>query len=246
MGLPVKLEGVSKTYPNSVVGLKPTDLSFEPGKVTVLLGPSGAGKSTLLRLINGLETATTGQIRVGDLAVTPKSLRAIRQQVGMVFQQFNLVPRLTVMANVLCGRLAYRSWVNALFFSFPESDFELASEAMKQVGVGEKAWMRADQLSGGQPQRVAIARTMVQEARVILADEPVASLDPTTSKEVMDILVAAAKSRGATLIINLHQVDLAKTYADRLIGLKNGSILFDVASDQLTEELVEELYRANP
>jgi phosphonate transport system ATP-binding protein len=194
-------------------------------------------------MINGLESPTEGNIEVGDIQVTPANLRAVRRTVGMVFQQFNLVPRLSVMANVLCGRLAYRNWVTSLFFAFPESDYEMARQAIKSVGLEGREWDRVDRLSGGQQQRVAIARTLVQGASVILADEPVASLDPATSEEVLGLLVALAREHHATLILNLHQVDLAQKYADRIVGIQKGKVLCDVPADALTPELQKSLYR---
>lgn len=242
MSLPVRYEGVVKRYENGVVAMRGVDLTIEAGKVTVVLGPSGAGKSTLLRLANGLELPSEGKVWIGDTLVTSNNLREVRRKVGMIFQQFNLVPRLSVTANVLCGRLAYRSWINSLFFMFPQADFAMAEEAVGRVGLTERAWQRADRLSGGQQQRVAIARTLVQQAQVVLADEPVASLDQATSREVMDLMVEAVKSRNATLIVNLHQVDLAKAYADRIVGVRKGQILFDVLPQDLDETRIAELY----
>ena len=243
MGVDVRLTGVTKRYPNGILAVDDIDLCFGPGEVSVVLGPSGAGKSTLLRMINGLELASSGAVTVGELTVQPKTLRDVRKTVGMVFQQFNLVPRLSVMANVLCGRLAYRSLITSLFFTFPESDFVLAREALAQVGLQDRAWERVDKLSGGQQQRVAIARTLVQQAEVVLADEPVASLDPNTSEEVLDLLVGAARAKHASLILNLHQVDLAMKYADRIIGIKKGRVLFDVPPGELDEAKRKALYQ---
>ena len=243
MGMDVRLSGVTKKYPNGVLAVDGIDLCFAPGEVTVVLGPSGAGKSTLLRMINGLELPTSGSVSVGDLKVEAKTLREVRKKVGMVFQQFNLVPRLSVMANVLCGRLAYRSVLTSIFFTFPESDFLLAREALEQVGMHDRAWERVDRLSGGQQQRVAIARTLVQQAQVVLADEPVASLDPNTSEEVLDLLVTAARAKDASLILNLHQVELATKYADRIIGIRKGKVLFDVSPLEFDEAKRKELYQ---
>lgn len=242
MGAGVRLAGVKKRFPNGVQALRGVDLTFDAGEVAVILGPSGSGKSTLLRTVNGLELATEGRVTVGDLEVTPRNLHAVRKRVGMVFQQFNLVPRLTVMANVLCGRLAYRNWVTSLFFTFPASDFDLAYKAIEQVGLKGREWDRVDKLSGGQQQRVAIARTLVQQPEVVLADEPVASLDPSTSEGVMDLLVGLARSNGTTLIINLHQVDLAIKYADRIIGIQQGCVHFQSRPEDLDEGLQRSLY----
>jgi phosphonate transport system ATP-binding protein len=242
VGAGVRLNGVTKRFPNGVEALKGIDLSFDPGEVAVVLGPSGSGKSTLLRTINGLESTSSGKVQVGDLQVQAKNLLAVRRHVGMVFQQFNLVPRLTVMANVLCGRLAYRNWLTSLFFTFPASDFDLAYAAIEKVGLKGREWDRVDRLSGGQQQRVAIARTLVQQPQVILADEPVASLDPSTSEGVMELLVNLARQNGTTLIINLHQVDLAMRYADRIVGIKQGLVHSDTLPNGFTEELQRSLY----
>lgn len=238
----VRMENVSKRFPNGVEALKGINLEIAPGEVTVVLGPSGAGKSTLLRLANGLETPSQGEVHVGDQLVSPACVREIRRHVGMVFQQFNLVPRLSVMANVLCGRLAYRNWLSTLFFAFPQSDFELAWSALERVGLKDRAWERVDRLSGGQQQRVAIARTLVQQPKVILADEPVASLDPATGEEVMALLVEAARADGGALLINLHQVDLALRYADRILGVRAGEIVFDGPPAEWTPEVQKRLY----
>jgi phosphonate transport system ATP-binding protein len=240
----VQFGNVTKRFPNGVTALNGINLEFFPGQVAVVLGPSGAGKSTLLRIINGLESPTEGTVTVGDLSVTPGNHRAVRKRVGMVFQQFNLVPRLSVMANVLCGRLAYRNIWTSLFFTFPASDFQLAEQALAAVGLADRAWDRVDKLSGGQQQRVAIARTMVQQGAVILADEPVASLDPATSIEIMDILVKIAKDTGCSLILNLHQVDLALKYGERIIGIKRGVVQFDSKPSDLGEDQIAALYAA--
>ena len=243
MSAGVRLTGASKQYANGVQAISDLDLVINPGEVVVILGPSGAGKSTLLRMINGLETPTKGVIMVGDTQVLPSNHRQIRRTVGMVFQQFNLVPRLSVMANVLCGRLAYRNWLTSLFFAFPVADYDLATRAIKSVGLEGREWERVDRLSGGQQQRAAIARTLVQGASVILADEPVASLDPATSVEVLELLVNLARTKHTTLILNLHQVDLALRYADRIVGIRAGRVLCDVCPPDLTPELQRSLYQ---
>jgi phosphonate transport system ATP-binding protein len=162
----------------------------------------------------------------------------------MVFQSFNLVPRLSVMANVLSGRLGYRNWITSLLFAFPKSDFELAHGAIRAVGLEGREWDRAETLSGGQQQRVAIARTLVQAPKMILADEPVASLDPVTSVEVMRLLVGLARERNVGLVVNLHQVDLARQFADRIVGIRRGRVLCDVAPADLSDNLIAELYGA--
>lgn len=238
----VRYDRVTKRFPNGVTAVNGVTLEFDAQRVCVVLGPSGAGKSTLLRLANGLETPTEGSVYVGEQPVVPKSFRPIRREVGMIFQQFNLVPRLSVLANVLCGRLAHRSWLTSLFFAFPHSDFELAFEALRAVGLQGREWERAERLSGGQQQRVAIARTLVQQPKVILADEPVASLDPATSEEVLRLLVQVARERGVGVVINLHQVELARMFADRIVGIKQGQVVFDIDPDELDEKKTRELY----
>jgi phosphonate transport system ATP-binding protein len=239
----VVLRGVGKVFGNGIAALNDVSLSVSPGSTVIVLGPSGAGKSTLLRMINGLETPSSGDITLCGQPVEKRRLREVRRQAGMVFQQFNLVPRLSVMANVLCGRLSYRNLLTSLFFVFPKSDFDLANSALKRVGLEGRSWDSVSRLSGGQQQRVAIARTLVQECKVVLADEPVASLDPATSEDIMQLLVEAAKERGTTLIVNLHQVELAKKFGERIVGMKKGQIIFDLRADELTDERVNELYR---
>jgi phosphonate transport system ATP-binding protein len=164
----------------------------------------------------------------------------------MVFQHFNLVPRLSVMVNVLTGRLAYRSVLTSLTYLFPASDHELAESALKKVGLADKAWDRADRLSGGQQQRVGIARALVQQPKLILADEPVASLDPATSDEVMRLMVDLARSEGVALVVNLHQVDLARQYCDRIVGLRAGKVVIDGAPATLSDSDLHSLYGGRP
>ncbi len=238
----LRFERVEKTFPNGVRALRDVSLDFHAGEVATVLGRSGAGKSTLLRCANGLETVTSGQVTVDGTPVGPSTLRQVRRQVGMVFQQFNLVPRLSVMANVLCGRLGERDWRTSLFFAFPKEDYDLAEEALEKVGLADRAWDRADRLSGGQQQRVAIARTLVQRPKVVLADEPVASLDPSVSETVMELLVESVRATGSALVMNLHQVETARRFSDRIIGIREGSVSFDVPASQLDEGLTAPLY----
>ncbi|MDG4868571.1 phosphonate ABC transporter ATP-binding protein [Guyparkeria sp. 1SP6A2] len=239
----IVIDRVAKTYPNGTQALKDISLSIEPGHFTVILGPSGAGKSTLLRLMNGLETPSAGRISVHGTVLDKTNLRAIRREVGMVFQHFNLVGRLNVMTNVLTGRLAYRSWMGSVLHLFREEDFQTAHGALARVGLTEKAWVRADQLSGGQQQRVGIARALAQRPRVILADEPVASLDPVTSREVLDLLKTICQDDQIPVVANLHQVEYAREYADRVIGVNAGQVVFDGSPDQLTDAMVDTLYQ---
>lgn len=234
---------VEKRFSNGFHALKGVSAEIAAGSFTVVLGPSGAGKSTLLRLVNGLETPTQGQICVDDTVVSQANLRAIRGEVGMVFQHFNLVGRLSVMTNVLVGRLKHRSWLGSVMYLFRREDMAIAHEALQRVGLVDKSWERADRLSGGQQQRVGIARALTQKPRVILADEPVASLDPVTSEEIMQLLQEICKRDRITLLVNLHQVNLAKRYADRIIGLNAGRVVFDGRPSQLDRAALANIYQ---
>lgn len=238
----IKLSGVHKHYGNKVHALKGVDLDIPPGQFLVILGPSGAGKSTLIRLLNGLETPSEGQVVIDGTELTKRNLRSVRAKVGMVFQQFNLVDRLNVMTNVLSGRLGKRNWFTSSFFLFPRSDLNLAHRSLARVGLVEKAWVRADQLSGGQQQRVGIARALAQEPALILADEPVASLDPITSTEIMGLLRDICDEQGISVVANLHQLDYARDYAHRIIGLNNGRIVFDGPPEQLDSDAEARIY----
>jgi phosphonate transport system ATP-binding protein len=241
MGSQIQVFEVKKVF-GQVRALDRVSLTVEAGEVVAILGPSGSGKSTLMRCINGLETPTSGAVHVEGLEVRPNTVRAVRRRVGMIFQRFNLVPRSTVMSNVLVGRLGYRGWVTNAFGWFPGEDFALAEDALREVKLLDRAWDRADRLSGGQQQRVGIARAIVQQTAAILADEPVASLDRETSHEVMRLLLRVARERGTTLLINLHQVELAKGYADRIVGLRAGQIEFDLPSARVEERHLDLLY----
>ena len=241
----IELRNVSKMYPNGTTGLNKINLAFAKGEFVVIVGLSGAGKSTLLRSINRLHDISGGDILINGQSITKakgKQLRLIRRNVGMVFQSFNLVKRSTVLRNVLAGRVGYHSTFKTLTGRFPERDMNLAFEALDRVNIVEKAYSRADELSGGQQQRVAIARVLAQEAKIILADEPVASLDPLTTKQVMDDLKKINTELGITTIVNLHYVDLARQYATRIIGLRAGQVVFDVPVGEATDERFAEIY----
>lgn len=241
----ITIKDVTKCYPNGFEALKGVSAEIEAGSFTVILGPSGAGKSTLLRTINGLETPTAGTIRISEQLVSKATLRQVRSHVAMVFQHFNLVDRLSVMTNVLTGRLSYRSWLGSLLYLFQRCDLDIAHDALVRVGLTEKAWSRADRLSGGQQQRVGIARALAQQPRVILADEPVASLDPVTSEEIMGLLREICTRDGITIVVNLHQVELAKRFADRVIGLNEGLIVYDGPAAGLDRATLSRIYRRN-
>jgi phosphonate transport system ATP-binding protein len=219
--------------------------SVTPGGFIGVIGRSGAGKSTLLRTINRLAPATSGRVLFNGEDVTAlkgKDLRKWRARSAMIFQQFNLIGRLDVLTNVLMGRLSdIPSW-RSLFQLWPENDIAVAMSALEQFDMAQHAAQRADQLSGGQQQRVAIARAMVQEPEIILADEPIASLDPRNTKIVMDALLRINKHFGITVLCNLHSLDLARSYCDRLIGMAAGRVVFDGAPSALTEHIARELY----
>lgn len=238
----IEMRGVEKTYPNGFQALKGIDLRIDEGSLVVVVGSSGAGKSTLLRTINALDPATAGEVSVDGLRVSRKSQRKVRTKVAMVFQQFNLVDRLSVMTNVLTGRLAYRHPLESLLYLFRKGDLDVAHQALDRVGLVDKAWSRADALSGGQQQRVGIARALAQQPSVILADEPVASLDPVTSREVLDLLRTISRETGITVIANLHQVEFTRQFADRVVGLNAGHVVFDGAPIDLTRGTLARIY----
>lgn len=239
----ISIESVTKRFPNGFEALKGISTDIAAGSFTVILGPSGAGKSTLLRLLNGLETPTGGSVRIAGETLEKATLRKLRSSVAMVFQQFNLVERLSVVTNVLTGRLAHRSWVGSVFYLFRNEDMDIAQEALARVGLTDKAWSRADKLSGGQQQRVGIARALAQRPKVILADEPVASLDPVASEEIMGLLREICDRDGITVVVNLHQVDLARRFADRIIGMNSGKIVFDGSPKHMTQSVMRTIYQ---
>ncbi|MEK5160883.1 phosphonate ABC transporter ATP-binding protein [Paenibacillus sp. FSL R5-0527] len=241
----IELRNISKIYPNGTRGLDQINLSIEKGEFVAVVGLSGAGKSTLLRSINRLHDISEGDILIGGKSITNaagKELRTIRRDIGMIFQSFNLVKRSTVLRNVLAGRVGYHSTLRTLLGLFPKEDIELAFGALDRVNIVEKAYARADELSGGQQQRVAIARVLAQEAKIVLADEPVASLDPLTTKQVMDDLKRINLELGITTIVNLHFIDLARQYATRIIGLRAGRVVFDGPVSEATDERFAEIY----
>ncbi|MFD1954543.1 phosphonate ABC transporter ATP-binding protein [Paenibacillus thailandensis] len=241
----IELRNVSKVYPNATKGLNNINLTIGKGEFVAVVGLSGAGKSTLLRSINRLHDITEGDILINGSSITQakgKQLRLIRRDIGMIFQSFNLVKRSSVLRNVLAGRVGYHSTLRTVLGRFPKQDVDLAFEALNRVNIVEKAYSRADELSGGQQQRVAIARVLAQEAKIILADEPVASLDPLTTKQVMDDLKKINVELGITTIVNLHFIDLAREYATRIIGLRAGEVVFDGPVSEATDERFAEIY----
>jgi phosphonate transport system ATP-binding protein len=239
----IRLENVSLTYPNGFMGLHPLSVEFLSGQFTVLIGTSGAGKSTLLRCLNFLNRPTTGSIEVEGLGLLQpgRVLREHRRRTAMIFQQHHLIGRHTALQNVLQGRVGYHSTLRGLW-PLPEADQRLALECLERVGLLEKAFERADNLSGGQQQRVGIARALVQQPCLILADEPVASLDPATSTNVLSLLHAVCKEDGIPAIVSLHQVELAKRFADRVIGLSQGKVAYDGDAAGLCEKTLDDIY----
>lgn len=241
----IRFDAASVTYPGGFTALTDISLEIPDGQFVVIVGLSGAGKSTLIRTVNGLVPVTSGRVMVGDRDVTRlkrRQLRALRADVGMIFQHFNLVNRTTVLNNVLMGRL-YRvpAW-RALLGWWGRAEVEVAMQALERVEIVDKAYVRASNLSGGQQQRVGIARALAQQPTVLLADEPVASLDPPTSHAVMRYLRQINRELGITTLVNLHFLDLARTYADRIIGLRAGRLVFDGPGDAVDERVFEEIY----
>jgi len=241
----IEFKNVRKVYPNGTVGLDNINLTIHPGEFVIIVGLSGAGKSTLLRSINRLHEITDGEIIIDGKSITKAKgldLRRIRRDIGMIFQNFNLVKRVSVLRNVLSGRVGYHSTLRTLLGLWPKHDVELALDALERVNIVEKAYARADELSGGQQQRVSIARALAQEAKIILADEPVASLDPLTTRQVMDDLKRINQELGITTVVNLHFLDLAREYGTRIIGLRAGKVVFDGPVEQATDEVFSEIY----
>lgn len=236
---------ISKTFPDGTQALKGIDLTINKGEFVVIVGLSGAGKSTLIRCVNRLVEPTAGSLIVEGQDVTkmPEAqLRRWRTKVGMIFQNYNLVKRSSVLRNVLAGRLGHTGTFRSLLGLFPREDVELAKRCLERVGIPEKTFSRADQLSGGQQQRVSIARALCQQPSIMLADEPVASLDPPTSHAVMRDLKRINREDGITTLVNLHYIDMAMEYADRIIGMRAGEIVFDGSAHGVTEQTFEEIY----
>lgn len=241
----IKFDNVSKVYPNGVQALKDVTLTIEQGEFVAIIGLSGAGKSTLIRAVNRMHDITQGSLTVNGFEVNNlkgKALRRFRRKIGMVFQSFNLVPRITVIKNVLTSRVPDMPMWKSLIGLYSKNDKIIALEALDKVGILDKAYTRADQLSGGQQQRVALARTLAQNPEIILADEPVASLDPVTAAQVMDDFKRINKDMKISVIINIHHVDLALKYADRVVGIRAGEIIYDGPTTEVTEEILTQIY----
>lgn len=242
----IEFRNVSKVYPNGVKGLENINLKINQGEFIAIIGLSGAGKSTLIRTINKMIDITSGSLIVNDKEVNSlkgKELRKFRRNIGMIFQSFNLVTRISVIKNVLNAKIPDISFVRSLFGIFTKEEKLQALDALDKVGILEKAFVRTDQLSGGQQQRVALARTLVQNPEIILADEPVAALDPITSKKVMDDFKRINKEMNISILINIHHIDFALNYADRIIGIRDGKIVYDGSVENVTEEILENVYK---
>ena len=242
----IEFQNVSKRYPNGFEALKDINLKIEQGEFAAVIGLSGAGKSTLIRTINRMHDITEGTLTVDGINVMElqgKSLRAFRRKIGMIFQSFNLITRTTVIKNVLTAFVPELPWWRAFLGIFRKEEKIAALEALDQMGILDKAFVRADQLSGGQQQRVALARTLAQNPQIILADEPVASLDPVTARQVMDDFQRINRDMNITVIINIHHVELALQYASRVIGIREGKIVYDGPSSQVTQQILDGIYQ---
>ena len=239
----LKIQGLKKTFDDGTQALRGVDLTVKHGEFIVVLGPSGSGKTTLLRSINGLVQPDYGSINFKDKIISQTTLPFLRKRTGMVFQDFNLVDRLSAINNVLTGLLDTSNKLMSMFYLFTREQKLLALNCLERVGLLDKAYARADQLSGGQKQRVGIARAIVKNPVLLLADEPVASLDPMISKSIMILLRDIGREIGITVICNLHQVDLALNYSDRIIGLSGGRIVLNKLTSDIDEAYIRNIYR---
>jgi len=242
----IRIRGLRKVFPPDNVALDGVDLDIGAGEFVMVIGQSGAGKTTLLRCLNRLVEPTAGDVQLNGSHVTgapAEALRSVRRQMGVIFQQFNLVKRASVLENVLAGRLGHVPGLLSLLGGFPERDRDLALACLRQVGLEELAPRRADTLSGGEQQRVAIARALAQEPKVILADEPTASLDPKLTESIMEILQRINVERRLTLVVSQHMLETALTYGTRIVGLRQGRVIFDGPPNAITPDIVEDIYQ---
>ncbi len=241
----LQLQNLGKSYKTGDDALKGVNLEIPDGQIVGLIGPSGAGKSTLIRCVNRLVEPTTGKVILNDVDVTTLSssgLRKERRKMGMIFQEYALVDRLTIMENVLSGRLGYVGFWKSFFRKYPQSDVDEAFRLLERVGLDHMVDKRADELSGGQKQRVGIARALIQDPEVLLIDEPTASLDPKTSRQIMRLISELCKERNLSTIVNIHDVALAQMYVERIVGLQMGEIVFDGPPDGLTPDVLTQIY----
>jgi phosphonate transport system ATP-binding protein len=241
----LRLEGLTKRYRTGDLALDGVDLAVPAGQVMALIGPSGAGKSTLIRCVNRLVEPSSGRVLLGDLDVTAlarRDLRRARRRMGMIFQEYALVERLTVMENVLSGQLGRVSFWRSYFRRFPPEAVRLAYATLERVGLADHVDKRADALSGGQRQRVGIARALLQQPEILLVDEPTASLDPKTSRQIMRLICELCAERNLAAVINIHDVQLAQLFVQRIVGLRAGRLVFDGSPDALTSEVLTKIY----
>ncbi|MEG0471780.1 MAG: phosphonate ABC transporter ATP-binding protein [Solibacillus sp.] len=241
----LEVKNISKQYEKDKKVLSDISFDVNGGEFISIIGPSGAGKSTLLRCINRMVDFSSGEILFHDtniMSLSKKDLRKYRTQIGMIFQHYNLVSRLTVIENVLHGRLGYKTTFQGVMTRFTEEEKSEAFHLLEKLGMGEHAYKRCDQLSGGQKQRVGIARALIQQPKILLCDEPIASLDPNSSKIIMDHLKNISQDLRITCIVNLHQVDVAKHYSERIIGLNGGRIVYDGTPQKLTNANIHQIY----
>ncbi len=241
----LRVEGLTKRYRTGDLALDQVDLEVPAGQVMALIGPSGAGKSTLIRCVNRLVEPTAGRVRLGETEITGltrAALRRARRRMGMIFQEFALVERLTVMENVLSGQLGHVGFWRSYFRRFPQSAVDMAYATLERVGLAEHVDKRADALSGGQRQRVGIARALLQQPEILLVDEPTASLDPKTSRQIMRLICELCAERHLAAVINIHDVQLAQLFVQRVVGLRAGKVVFDGAPSALTPEVLTRIY----
>src|SRR6516162_7395294 len=241
----LRIKGLTKRYRTGDLALKGVDIDVPDAQVMALIGPSGAGKSTVIRCINRLVEPTSGRVALNDTEITTlagRELRHMRARMGMIFQEYALVERLTVMENVLSGRLGYVGFWRSYLRRFPQADVDEAFRLLGRVGLDQAADKRADELSGGQRQRVGICRALIQNPDLLLVDEPTASLDPKTSRQIMRLIKELCTERGLSAIINIHDVMLAQMFAERIVGLRLGEIVYDGAPSGLTAEVLTRIY----
>lgn len=248
MGTVLKFDNVTKDYSNGIHALKNASFEVEEGEFISIIGPSGSGKSTILRSINKLISITDGEITLDGVSVNKqkgKNLRHLRRNIGMIFQNYNLVYSLSVFQNVLHGCLGYMEGLKGIFGIYSEEDKQRALELLEELGISQYAYNKASDLSGGQKQRVGIARAIMQNPKVLLCDEPIASLDPSSAKTIMDLLKGMSQKRNIACIVNLHQLDVALKYSTRIIGISKGEIVFDGTPAEMTDEVIERIYNTS-